>query len=161
MTRAELVKLVEQAFATYNQNLPGDEDKLKTLYSAWYDLLHDLEYDATKKAFLRLAVNAQYLPRPGELRRATINTDKKIPQFDDPIVAWGKFIAIIRNVNSGVVEHGDLQQPLTETIRRLGEAALGMHTNSDREAFSRVYESVLTSFYEIVYEPKDIKSEIR
>lgn len=157
MTRAELVKLVEQAFATYNQNLPGDEDKLKTLYNAWYDLLHDVEYDVAKKAFLRLAVNAQYLPRPGELRRVAINMAKGIPQFDDPIVAWGKFLAIIRNVNSGVMEQQTVQQPLSETIRRLGEAALGMHTNSDRESFCRVYESVLTSFHEAVYEPKEQK----
>lgn len=155
MTRAELVKLVEQAFATYNQNLPGDEDKLKTLYAAWYDLLHDVEYGVARKAFLRLAVNAQYLPRPGEIRRTAINMDKAIPQFDDPIIAWGKFIAINKNINSGVVTQGEVQQPLSETIRRLGEAALGMHTNSDREAFCRVYESVLTSFYEIVYEPKE------
>lgn len=155
MTRAELVKLVEQAFATYNQNLPGDEDKLKTLYAAWYDLLHDVEYDVAKSAFLRLAVNAQYLPRPGELRRTAINMAKGIPQFDDPLVAWGKFLSIIKNINSGVVEQHTVQQPLSETIRRLGEAALGMHTNSDREAFCRVYESVLTSFYEVIYEPKE------
>lgn len=156
MKRAELVKIVEQAFATYNQNLPGDEEKLKNLYSAWYDLLHDLEYEDVRKAFLRLAVNAQYLPRPGDIRRTAINMAMKVPQFDDPIVAWGKFIAIVRNVNSGVIETQQVQQPLSETIRQLGEAALGMHTNSDREAFCRVYESVLTRFYEVIYEPKEI-----
>lgn len=155
MTRAELVKLVEQAFATYNQNLPGDEDKLKTLYAAWYDLLHDVEYDVAKRAFLRLAVTAQFLPRPGEIRRIAINMAKGIPQFDDAIVAWGKFIAIIKNVNSGIVEQQVVQQPLSETIKRLGEAALGMHTNSDREAFCRTYEAVLTSMNEALYEPKE------
>jgi len=155
MTRAELVKLVEQAFATYNQNLPGDEEKLKTLYAAWHDLLHDVDYDVAKKVFLRLAVNAQYLPRPGDIRRSAINTAKGIPQFDDALVAWGKFLAIIRNINSGVVEQHTVQQPLSETIKKLGEAALGMHTNSDREAFCRIYEGVLTNFYDALYEPKE------
>lgn len=155
MTRAELVKLVEQAFATYNQNLPGDEDKLKTLYAAWFDLLHDVEYDVAKKAFLRLAVNAQYLPRPGEIRRSAINSAIGVPQFDDPLIAWGKFISVMKNVNSGVYEQTTIQQPLAETIRRLGEAAIGMHTNSDREAFCRVYEAVLTNYYEAIYEPKE------
>lgn len=155
MTRAELVKLVEQAFATYNQNLPGDEDKLKTLYGAWYDLLHDLEYDIARRAFLRLAVNAQYLPRPGEIRRTAINMANKVPVFDDPLVAWGKFLTITRNINSGVVETNEVQSPLSETIRQLGEAALGMHTNSDREAFCRIYEGVLTRMCESIYEPKE------
>jgi len=155
MTRAELVRLVEQAFATYNQNLPGDEDKLKTLYAAWYDLLHDLEYNVAKKAFLRLAVTAQFLPRPGEIRRVGINMTKEIPQFDDALIAWGKFLSIIRNVNSGVIEQQVVQQPLSETIKRLGEAALGMHTNSDREAFCRTYEAVLTSMNEALYAPKE------
>jgi len=156
MTRAELVKLVEQAFATYNQNLPGDEEKLKTLYSAWYELTHDLEYEVAKRAFLRLAVNAQYLPRPGEIRRTAINMANQIPIFDDALVAWGKFISLMRDVNSGVRTAENIQQPLSETIKQLGEAALGMHTNSDREAFCRVYEATLTRFLETLYEPKPL-----
>ena len=48
MNKTELVQLVEQAYATYNQTLPSAEDRLMTLYSSWHDLLHDLEYDETK-----------------------------------------------------------------------------------------------------------------
>lgn len=155
MTRAELVKIVEQAFATYNQNLPGDEEKLKTLYGAWYDLLHDVEYGVAKKAFLRLAVNAQFLPRPGEIRRSALNMANKIPVFDDALIAWGKFIGLMRDVNSGVRSGDEVQKPLSETIKQLGGAALGMHTNSDREAFCRVYETILMRALEDIYEPKE------
>ncbi len=144
MTRHELVQLVEQAYATYNQTLPAAEDRLKTLYSSWYELLHDLEYQEAKKAFLQIAVSAQFMPRPGEIRRATINRRTKMTSFDDALVAWGKFIAVIQNVNSGVGNPVEMSDALRATVKALGEAAYGMHTNSDREAFCRTYERIVS-----------------
>ena len=143
MNKTELVQLVEQAYATYNQTLPTAEDRLLTLYSSWHDLLHDLEYDETKKAFLQIAVSAQFMPRPGEIRRATINRRTKMTSFDDPLVAWGKFLTIISNVNSGVGNPVEMSDALRSTVKALGDAAWGMHTNSDREAFCRTYERIV------------------
>lgn len=143
MNRHELVQLVEQAYATYNQQLPVAEDRLKTLYSAWYELLHDLEYEETKKGFLQLAVSAQFMPRPGEIRRTTINRRTKMTSFDDPLVAWGKFLTVISNVNSGVGTPVEMSDALRATVKALGDAAWGMHTNSDREAFCQTYERIV------------------
>lgn len=143
MTRHELVQLVEQAYATYNQQLPAAEDRLKTLYSSWYELLHDLEYREAKKAFLQIAVSAQFMPRPGEIRRTTINRRTKMTSFDDPLVAWGKFIALVSSVNSGVVNPVEVSDALRATVKALGDAAWGMHTNSDREAFCQTYERIV------------------
>lgn len=143
VTRHELVQLVEQAYATYNQALPAAEEKVKTIYTAWYELLHDLEYKDAKRALVQLAVKAQFMPRPGEIRRATINNRNNMTSFDDPLVAWGKFLSLIRDINSGVQPTERPTEALTQTIKLLGDAATGMHTNADREAFCRTYEKVV------------------
>ena len=143
MTRQELVQLVEQAYATYNQTLPAAEEKVKAIYTAWYELLHDLEYKEAKRALVRLAVNAQFMPRPGEIRRAAINSRNNMTSFDEPLVAWGKFLSLVRDINSGVQPTERPTEALTETIKLLGDAATGMHTNSDRDAFCRTYEKVV------------------
>jgi hypothetical protein len=63
--------------------------------------------------------------------------------FDDPLVAWGKFLTVISNVNSGVGNPVEMSDALRSTVRALGDAAWGMHTNSDREAFCRTYERIV------------------
>ena len=156
MTKSELALLVEQAYATYNQTLPVD-DRLKTLYTAWSEILHDLELAEAKRAFVRLAVNAQFMPRPGDIRRAAINGRTKVPPFDDALVAWGKFLSLMQDVNSGVVN----QQPASEAIRltakALGDAAYGMHTNADRDAFCRTYDKIVSQLDEERYAVPEVK----
>jgi hypothetical protein len=134
---------VDQVFATYNSQLPKESDKLRTLYTAWYELLHDLEYLETKAAFLQLAINAAFMPRPGDIRRATINRRTKSSPFEEPLVAWGKWMTVTREVNSGTQASVQISDALKATIHELGDVAYGMHTNSDREAFCRTYERIV------------------
>lgn len=159
MNRRELVQLVDQVFATYNSPLPSEEAKLKTLYTAWFDLLHDLDYQEAKAAFLQLAVNATYMPRPGDIRRSTINRRTKSRPFDQPLVAWGKWMTVTREVNSGMPLSVEISEALRSTVKLLGEASYAMHTNSDREAFCRTYEKVVEELEGNLYEVPEMKEE--
>ena len=144
MDKAELASLVDQVFATYNQELPvGDEHRLKLIYKSWYELLHDLPYSECKESFLLLATTSTFMPKAGEIRRSTINRRTKIGESDEPIIAWGKFQRLMEDANAGVMNQQELQEPLVQTVRKLGAAAAGMHTNGDREHFIMVYEKVI------------------
>lgn len=156
MTKAELANLVEQAYATYNQQLPTDGDRLKAIYAAWYGILHDLGFKEARAAFVHLAVNAQFMPRPGDVRRATLNRRNNFTPFEDAVSAWGKFIAIVRDTNSGVPITVEVSEALRQTMKALGEAASHMHTNSDRDAFVRTYERVVSEIDERRYAVPDI-----
>lgn len=144
MTKRELVALVEQAYATYRLELPVVEEQQVAVYTAWGDLLLDLEYEHCRRALVDIAVHSQFMPRPGEIRRAVINTTTKMPQFDDPNYAWGIWMTISREVSSGNPPSVAPSEALTKTIHILGDSAYGMHTNGDREAFCSVYRQVVT-----------------
>lgn len=157
MTRRELVELVEQVFATYNQNLPTEESKQKAVYTAWYELLHDLEYSDTRRTFVQMAVHRQFMPRPGELRKATINACKKIQSFEDPLSAWGIWLGVIKDFHSGVRTEIQVSEPLRRTVKSLGEAAYGLHTNSDREAFMKAYEKIVAEIEAELYAVPEVE----
>jgi len=159
MTKEELCALVDQAYMTFNVPLPVGPAPTKLLYASWFDLLHDLEYKDAKAAFLTLAVEAQFLPRPGEIRRTTINRLTKMTQFEDPLSAWGTWITIQKDVNSGMAPSIAVSEALKETVKQLGDAAIGMHTNSDREAFCRAYSRVVSEMDIERYAVPEIKEQ--
>lgn len=139
MTKDELVDLVKQVYATYNQKLLIVDEK--ATYLAWFELLHDLEYEDAKRGFIRLATHEKFMPRPGDVRRATIDMQTKIPPFLDGYSAWGIFQSVLREVHSGAqTERPPFDEALKNTLTELGESAYNMHTNGDREVFVRVYE---------------------
>lgn len=142
MTKEELVELVDQAYATYRLEMPTGDDEVKALLNAWYELLHDLDIEDTKRAFRKLAVTREFMPRPGELRRTTIDAATKIAPFDDAIVAWGKWLTLSQEVNSGMPPSIEVSEALSKTIQALGQTAYSLHTNSDRSVFVTMYEKV-------------------
>lgn len=143
MTKEELVELVDQAYATYRLEMPPKDEEVKAILNAWYELLHDLELVDVKRAFRNLAVTREFMPRPGELRRVTIDTTTKIPPFDDALVAWGKWLTLSQEVNSGMPPSIEVSEALSKTIQALGQSAYSLHTNSDRGVFCSMYEKVL------------------
>ena len=157
MNKAELAQIVEQAYATFNINLPQEESRVKAVYRAWYDVLHDIEYAEARRAILDLAVKTSFLPKPGDIRRTAINARTGMTQFDDPYVAWGKWIAISGEVNSGLAPSIAVSEALAKTIKNLGQAAYGMHTNGDREVFIRVYDQVVQELSSEHYKIPDTK----
>jgi hypothetical protein len=159
MTRAELVTLVDQAYATYNQNLPTDGDRLKAVYMAWFSLLHDLDIKEARAAFTHLAVVERFMPRPGDVRRTAINRRNNFTQFEDAVSAWGKFVGIVRDTNSGVPITVGVSEALRGTMKALGEAAYHMHTNSDRDAFSKTYDRVVSEIDERRYAVPEVEED--
>lgn len=143
MTKEELCNLVDQVYATYNKDLPLDGDEIKALYTAWYEVLHDLGYTETKAAFLDMTIWNDFLPRPGNLRRLTIEARPETPKYDDPIIAWGKWISLLKDLNAGMAPSVAVSDALRITLEKIGDAAHGMHTNGDREAFCRAYEKTV------------------
>ena len=59
-------------------------------------------------------------------------------------------------MNSGVGNEIPKPESLIKTLQQLGDAALGMHTNGDREVFVRIYEKVVDELDKAKY---DIKPE--
>lgn len=141
MTKHELIEIVNQIYAAYNQTL-YEQDK-KPTYSAWYALLEDLEYDAVWNAFINLAVYEKFMPRPGDVRRATIDAQTKVPPHLDGYSAWGIFVTLQKNAHYGTQTEIPVPEALLKTLERLGSAVYEMHTNGDREVFLRTYEAVV------------------
>jgi len=141
ITKEETQELVHQAYATYNLQLL-ELDK-KATYRAWHALLHDLPYNEVSAALVRLATFEKFMPRPGDIRRSVINYQTKTPVHLDGYSSWGLFQTIVREVNSGVQTDVPKPEALTKTLKQLGDAANGMHTNGDRDVFIRVYEQVV------------------
>ncbi|MDA1122513.1 MAG: hypothetical protein O2887_18855 [Bacteroidetes bacterium] len=154
ITKDEIKELVHQAYATYNQQL-YELDKIVT-YRAWYALLHDLPNDEVVAAFVKLATFEKYMPRPGDVRRAVIDYQTKIPKHLDGYSSWGIFQTIVREVNSGVQTNIPKPEALVKTLKQLGDAAYGMHTNGDRDVFVRVYDKIVEGLEQEKYAIKPI-----
>ena len=157
MNKTETVELVRQAYATYNQVIPEIDKAF--IFKAWHELLHDLEYGEVKAAFLQLATYERFMPRPGDIRRLTIDSNTKIPVQLDAYSAWGMFQTIIKDANSGT--HTKVQKPiaLIKVLEQLGEAAWGMHTNGDRDVFVRAYERVVSDIEKEKYAIKPLEEQ--
>jgi len=149
LTKAQTADLVRQAYATYNQTITLADEKF--VFRAWYDLLWDLAYEDVKMAFLELATYEKFMPRPGDIRRHTIDTTTKVPSHLDAYSSWGIFQGIVKSVNSGVQTNIHKPEALLKTLQQLGDAAYGMHTNGDREVFVKVYEEIVSQLEKTKY----------
>lgn len=148
MTKPELEELVLQIFATFDKQLL-DVDR-KHVLRAWYDILHDIPYADAKKAFLRLASTAVYMPKAPEIRREHFRT--LVPQQPSPHVAWATMVGLIKGVNNGTINKTPIPEGVQKTIQLLGDSAWGMDTYEDQKAFMRVYEEVVTEMQKQIYE---------
>lgn len=150
MTKEELSSLVTQVFATYNQTL-YETDK-KTIMLAWYEILSDIPYGGGKQAFLRLATTERFMPKPGDIRRAYIDSLPNNTPLLLPPVAWGIFVGVIKEASSGLGIKVGLPEEITRTIALLGDSAWTYHTNGDRQEFYKVYEHVVAEMQKQKYE---------
>lgn len=141
MDKFQLQEIVDQIYAAYNQTL-YEKDKAPT-YRAWYALLEDLDHQEVWNAFVNLAVYEKFMPRPGDVRRATIDAQTKMPPHLDGYSAWGIFMTLQKNANYGTQTEIPVPEALQKTLERLGAAVYDMHTNGDREIFLRAYDGVV------------------
>jgi hypothetical protein len=144
MKKIECEELVRIAYATYNlQILIADE---KHIFRAWYALLGDLEYEDVHDAFTELATYADFMPRPGEVRRRTIDNLSGGSNHPDAATAWGMLQSMRKATEGGQFYEGERPEALIETLSLLGASAYDLHTNGDRETFIRVYNKTIEKF---------------
>lgn len=140
MTKEELVAVVDRVYASWNQQVPASG--AKSIYLAWWVMLHDLTVVETDKAVDRLVIRNSWMPRPGEVRRLVIGSDNLTPPA--PLEAWQQLRNTAEAVNAGTYVETVPHPCLKETLDRLGGAAgLSLNTNGDREQFMRLYAQVV------------------
>ena len=150
MTKDECQDLVTQVYASYNLSVP--ENDRKSIMRAWYDVIHDLPYDAAKKELLAIVATSPYMPKPGDLRRSYINTHNKIAQQPTPQVAWAILMDIIRGANQGTPYQGEIPEAVRRTMKLLGDTLFGLSSIYDQQNFTKTYEQVLTELQRQIYE---------
>jgi hypothetical protein len=157
MTKDECAVLVEHVYATYNTELFNVDRAV--IMRAWYALLHDLDYDQTKAAFIQIATFSDFMPRPGAVRRKTIDNELGERKFPDPYIAWSIFQSILKTAMNGTPYEGERPEAVIKTMEMLGDTAGDFHTNGDREAFVSVYKSVVMELDNDRYAIKTTPSE--
>lgn len=149
MTKDECQELVIQAYASYNQSVP--ENDRKYVMRAWYDVVHDLDYEAAKKELLGVVAVSPFMPKPGDIRRAYINRHNKIAQQPTPQVAWAIVMDIIKSANSGVQYQDPIPVGVSKTMKMLGETLYGLSGVYDQQNFMKTYEAVVTEIQSEIY----------
>lgn len=144
MTKQELEELVLQVFALYNQTLL-DIDR-KTVLRAWYEMLQDLPYAGVKRSLLDHAAVSPFMPKPGDLRRAYINSQTKVGDAPAPLVAWATIIGQIKLANSGLPINVGLHPCVAKVIEVLGDTAYQLHSTTDQIQFIKTYEQVVAEY---------------
>jgi hypothetical protein len=149
MTKIECEALVRIFYATYNLTILKVDEK--PVFRAWYGMLSDLDSQDVHDAFVELAIYADFLPRPGEVRRKTIDSqsDGNVPP--DAATAWGILQSMRKATENGQFYEGERPEALIDTLTLLGSSAYDLHTNGDRETFMRVYNKTVEKFEQKKY----------
>jgi hypothetical protein len=145
LTKEELAGLVDRVYALWNQTVP--QNKQKEIYQAWFSLVGDISLDTALRVVEQLALDDTYMPRPGTVARAAhlLESSKggtgAAPSWME---AWAILQKMAAGAYSGATTPESLHVCLSRTITLLGgTAALGLHTNGDRNSFAEVYRDVV------------------
>ena len=133
----EFDDFVSTVHATYGRELY--EVDRKTVVTAWNAVVGDIPVDVLRTKFTELATISKVMPTPGGLRRHVFAEQMSV--ILTPPEAWAQLQALRVSVNSGT-QKPMLDTTVVETIQRLGDTALGLTTNGDREYFFEVYRDV-------------------
>lgn len=147
MTKQELIDVVNRIYYMWNQTPPVTNQK--DLYEAWWVMLHDLPQNETLQAATTLSALDGYMPRPGTLRRKTIEQQGITPP-PTPIEAWTQYRHISNSINNGTYEPQLVHDTLATVIKKIG---IELHTNGDREQFIKTYEKEVEEWTTNTYTP--------
>lgn len=142
-TKEETVHFVELLWATWpNTSLTGPAKKIH--YEAWHRVLHDLPYDVCLQALDEFVIEDKaWAPRGGAIRRRVIDLmdpDGAVPTSAE---AWAQFQKNLASAVSGS-DFEPMHPLVAKTVNRIGATAeRGMHTNGDRDMFTKVYEEIV------------------
>jgi hypothetical protein len=146
--KGEFEDFVRQVYATYNQTIY--ETERVVVMRAWWDLLQDIPIDVLRRTFLDVALTNKFMPTPGFLRRMVKDAEleDKPPSAQQ---AWSLLQGVVRGSVSGVHVQNDFHVVVRDTFAVLGDVALSLSTNGDREYFMGVYGEVLEKFLRDAY----------
>jgi len=146
--KGEFEDFVRQVYVTYNQTI-YEADRI-VIMRAWWDLLQDIQIDVLRKTFLDVALTNKFMPTPGFLRRM-VKDSELVDRPPSPQQAWSLLQGVIRSSNAGVHVDNNFHVVVRDTFKSLGDVALGLSTNGDREYFIGVYSEVLDKFLRDAY----------
>lgn len=149
MTKDECVEIVERIYVSWNQTINPVQKKL--VYRSWWRILGDLDNQVVHGIIDGLVIENGYMPRPGELRRRTIDRVHGV-RIPTPIEAWQQFREAADASHSGSYSGKGVDELVAKTVKALGGTqAYAMHTNGDREQFIREYERIASEYQEVLY----------
>jgi hypothetical protein len=149
MTKVELEELVREVYASFNQTFY--EADREYILKAWWNLLRDLDVGQVRQRFIRMAVVAKFMPTPGMIRRAVVESNLEVVP-PSPQEAWAQLQRMIQGMNSGThTSSVEMHPVLGATIQTLGSTAFGLSTNGDREFFMSIYSERLANYLADVY----------
>lgn len=142
MTKEELMEVVDRIYASWNQSVPAASSK--TVYNAWWRILGDLTVVDVNAAIDVLVIDDSYMPRPGAVRRLVIEGLLEYAPPPSTLEAWQQLRAMSESAHNGAYSAPEIHPCFGAALQKLGgSAALGLHTNGDREAFGQIYEKVV------------------
>lgn len=142
MTKSELCELVERVYASWNNQVPANQQK--DVYNAWWLILKNLTKEACDEAITQLVIQDSYMPRPGSIYRQAIRIQHNWNP-PTPLIAWEQLRTMAEAANTGTW-HPDTQiHPEVKTVARKlgGTKAYTLHTNGDRDLFIQTYQQHL------------------
>ena len=149
MNKDECIEVVERIHLSWNQTINPVNKKL--IYRSWWRLIGDLDVQVVHKVVDRLAVEAGYMPRPGEIRRRAINIIHGVT-IPTPIEAWQQLREAADASMSGAYAGKPIHELVSKTIKALGGTqAYTLHTNGDREQFLGEYARIVSEYEETLY----------
>lgn len=158
MNKQELVVLVERIHNVWREPLQPKGEQRDAILKTWWRIIGDLDFNLTEKALDDLIIADGYMPRPGTLRRATVNMSG-VDLPPTPAEAWQQFRAAAESAHSGVYSPATIHACVRETIQRLGgTSSYSLSTNGDRTMFTETYGRVVleweTTQYKQPQEPE-------
>ena len=143
MTKTEILKLIRTVYGAFNQIVHKSDEPF--FIEAWHALLGEFTYEEAFSNAMAVASISKVMPTPGGIRRYIIDSSvgERPPTAQE---AWAWLQQRNQEMNSGTWSQQDPHPVIVETMRALGTAVTGLHTNGDREYFSDVYNSKLQKY---------------
>lgn len=141
MEKEECLKAVELLSVSWDKSI--DQSSLMLRAKGYWEYISDLPYAEVRKSIKTLAMSGRrWAPRPGELRIETLSRMRGETPPPEPEEAWTMLQRIGQKIYSGTYDYDKPHPVLSTTIRRLGDNATSLTTNSDRAMFTSLYEKV-------------------
>ncbi len=140
MDKHECLAIVELLSVSWDK--PIEREVLRTRANGYWTYISDLPAEACEIVIKDMAVGGrQWMPRPGELRVATIT----MMQGDEPPMSGAEAWADLQDrrsaLHDGRAVASKAQPVLKQVMKMLGERATTLHTNGDRDMFVKLYET--------------------